>query len=376
VYTQCPHCQTLFRISAEQLKAAAGKAHCCRCDQVFSALDNLREPQADEEWPDSRFIDDFSAQQNLELPFDAHPEDDSPQEIQSSLTELLQTLQITPENAVPEPDGLEDNQLAMDDERDPFEPLYIFNDPEMDSVQIGLDSQLHDTVDSATGPAHESTTPDSPASIEAELADTDTEPQFSAIRQAPAAPIGPAPFDIPDNLPEIQPTETVPLSLEETLENTANGRRGTFGWSLAILLLSLLALGQLGWFGRDHLLRHPAGRQLLESACSLLPCQLPPRHEPEKLQVVSRAITSHPDKADALLVSLTLRNDGDFAQAWPQLELSLLDDNGGLVARRSFRPEEYRNTTGGLLQPGIPETLRLELADPGDRVVGFQFDFH
>ena len=376
MYTQCPHCQTLFRISAEQLKAAAGKAHCCRCDQVFSALDNLREPQADEEWPDSRFVNNFPEQQNLELPFESQLADDSPQEIQSGLTELLQTLQITPDNAVPEPDGLEDDQLAMDDERDPFEPLYIFNDPEMDSVQIGLDSQLHDTVDSATGPANEPATPDSLAPVDTELPDTDSESQFPAPAQAEDSPIAPVPFDIPDNLPEIQPTETAPLSLEATLENTSHGRKGTVGWSLAILLLLLLALGQLGWFGRDHLLRHPAGRQLLESACSLLPCQLPPRHEPEKLQVVSRAITSHPDKADALLVSLTLRNDGDFAQAWPQLELSLLDDNGGLVARRRFGPEEYRNTTGGMLQPGIPETLHLELADPGDRVVGFQFDFH
>lgn len=380
MYTQCPHCQTLFRISAEQLKAAAGKAHCCRCDRVFSALDNLREPQPDDSWPESRFIHDaedvdtgLPIQHNLELPFETPDPDVSRQEIQSSLTELLQTLQINPETEPPETDQTaDDEQLAVDDDRDPFEPIYLFNDPAMDSVQIGLDSRLHDTIEPA--PDTENTTP-TPQRDEAE----NTTPQHEAPEtQAVGLTLDdtpPAPFDIPDNLPDIQPTDTPPLSLEESLDADSHGTKGTFGWSVAILLLLLVALSQLAWFGRDHLLRYPAGRELLESACNLLLCQLPPRHEPDKLQVVSRAITSHAQKADALSVMLTLRNDSDYTQAWPQLELSLLDSDGNLVSRRSFRPDQYRDKARGELQPGIPETIHLELADPGDRVVGFEFNF-
>ncbi len=38
MYTECPNCQTVFRVSAQQLRAAAGKVRCGRCSQVFDAL--------------------------------------------------------------------------------------------------------------------------------------------------------------------------------------------------------------------------------------------------------------------------------------------------------------------------------------------------
>lgn len=38
--TRCPHCQTVFRASPEQLRAAAGRVRCGRCHQVFDALEN------------------------------------------------------------------------------------------------------------------------------------------------------------------------------------------------------------------------------------------------------------------------------------------------------------------------------------------------
>lgn len=41
--TQCPHCKTLFRITATQLRAARGKARCSRCHEIFNALAALRE---------------------------------------------------------------------------------------------------------------------------------------------------------------------------------------------------------------------------------------------------------------------------------------------------------------------------------------------
>ncbi|MBV2092871.1 MAG: zinc-ribbon domain-containing protein [Candidatus Thiodiazotropha sp. (ex Ctena orbiculata)] len=43
MFTQCAHCLTLFRITPEQLKAAAGQVRCCQCNQTFNALENLHE---------------------------------------------------------------------------------------------------------------------------------------------------------------------------------------------------------------------------------------------------------------------------------------------------------------------------------------------
>ena len=39
--TRCPGCQTTFRVTAEQLKARAGKVRCGQCQLVFNVLDNF-----------------------------------------------------------------------------------------------------------------------------------------------------------------------------------------------------------------------------------------------------------------------------------------------------------------------------------------------
>lgn len=44
--TRCPVCQTVFRVTPEQLKARAGKVRCGECQAVFNALDNLIDAEA------------------------------------------------------------------------------------------------------------------------------------------------------------------------------------------------------------------------------------------------------------------------------------------------------------------------------------------
>jgi predicted Zn finger-like uncharacterized protein len=41
--TRCPECQTIFRVTPEQLKARAGDVRCGQCQTVFNALDHLLE---------------------------------------------------------------------------------------------------------------------------------------------------------------------------------------------------------------------------------------------------------------------------------------------------------------------------------------------
>ena len=43
MYTQCPECDTVFRVTAEVLKQAAGKVRCGGCGMAFNALDYLSE---------------------------------------------------------------------------------------------------------------------------------------------------------------------------------------------------------------------------------------------------------------------------------------------------------------------------------------------
>lgn len=43
MYTECPDCQSLFRVSAENLRTAMGMVRCTHCSTVFNALTGLRD---------------------------------------------------------------------------------------------------------------------------------------------------------------------------------------------------------------------------------------------------------------------------------------------------------------------------------------------
>lgn len=61
MYTQCAHCQTLFRITAKQLKAASGRARCGHCGHVFNALARLVERLPDQPDAPARPREDIPA---------------------------------------------------------------------------------------------------------------------------------------------------------------------------------------------------------------------------------------------------------------------------------------------------------------------------
>ena len=43
MYTQCPDCATIFRVTAEALRTAQGDVRCGVCATSFNALENLSE---------------------------------------------------------------------------------------------------------------------------------------------------------------------------------------------------------------------------------------------------------------------------------------------------------------------------------------------
>jgi len=145
VYTQCPNCQTLFRIGVEQLKAADGKAHCCRCDQIFNALENLRSrTKTDESWPESRYIDNLPQQQDL--PFHTLLQQSSEQsqvgEAEGITSSLINTFEVEDSLPISDPSANTDH----DHNADPFEPDLDLSDLDMDSQQLNIEDPLSQSV--------------------------------------------------------------------------------------------------------------------------------------------------------------------------------------------------------------------------------------
>lgn len=159
---------------------------------------------------------------------------------------------------------------------------------------------------------------------------------------------------------------------------TARQRTKRWPWVLGVVALALALTGQLGYAERARLLDHPLARPWLDRVCGLLHCELPPRHDVSELTLVSRAIRPHPSVPGALIISATLRNDGDFAQGYPVVEITLSDLDENRIAMRRFRPREYVSdprAIGTGLAPGATASLVVEVQDPGKNAVAFEFKF-
>ena len=149
-------------------------------------------------------------------------------------------------------------------------------------------------------------------------------------------------------------------------------------WALGTLGLALSLLAQIAYAERAILLDDAHVRPLLDRTCAVFGCHLPLRHDAVKLELLSRDIRPHPSVPNALIVSATLRNDADFAQAFPEVEITLSDLDENRIAMRRFRPQEYiadsRSLAAGLA-PGATAALVFEVADPGKNAVAFEFKF-
>lgn len=182
------------------------------------------------------------------------------------------------------------------------------------------------------------------------------------------------PFEVPEDLPTLEASQRVALDLRDTLHPAAP--RSAPWWQKAlVLLLTLTLLAQLAWLRRDLWIHHPMALQL----CAWLNCKQPQQVRPDLYRVVERDMQAIPgSRPPALRLHLRFRNDADFPQPLPRLQLSLLDSNGSLIARRLLRPREYLAASWAgptVAAPHEVVTIELLLEDPGPNVRSFAFDF-
>lgn len=153
------------------------------------------------------------------------------------------------------------------------------------------------------------------------------------------------------------------------------GRRAL--WA-AIPLLTLLLAVQVMLADRERWAANASTRPTLVALCGILRCTVPAWRELTAFTVQRREIQPHPTAEKALLVTASFRNDAAWPQAWPLVELALTDLDGQRIGLRRFTPAEYLGDAApdGLMQPGQSAALALEILDPGNRAVAFEFDFY
>jgi hypothetical protein len=155
-------------------------------------------------------------------------------------------------------------------------------------------------------------------------------------------------------------------------------RRATAWHLLLILVLGMLALGQLGWLQREQLRQFPLGEAVLEQWCGATGCSLTPSAGQRVFQIVSRELQSVDAAQPLLRLRLAAVNNSGQASALPQLRLSFTNDRGQPIALRTFNPVEYLPAadTDTPIAAGATIQAELLLRDPGPEAIGFQIELH
>ena len=142
------------------------------------------------------------------------------------------------------------------------------------------------------------------------------------------------------------------------------------GLALLLVLQSVLA-------DRTRLAADAGHRPWLSALCGVLRCSLPAWREPTALTMTSREIRPLPGQASVLQVQASIRNDARWAQAWPDLRLSLADADGRVIGTGVFPPAQYlgENPGAALLEPGQSARIAFRVQEPAASTVAFTFEF-
>jgi len=263
MYTKCPECNAVFRVTSEQLSIAEGLVRCGICDVVFNGHEHIQED---------------------------------------------------------EPDANSENQLE--------EHIYsTHDDQEIESVSW-VDDKLEERNN------------DENTLIDADIIPTVIKDDFgSNLRTRNNSPIQIAVF------------------------------------TLGAIALALFFLGQISYWQNVDLLP----RSWINSFCNPLGCGDQNKPDLAAIKILNRNIYSHPNAEDALMITTSFVNQAASSQPFPVLEISLLDTQGQLVAIRRFSPKDYlvdKSLNDTLMLPNQPVGARLEVQDPGNTVIAYEFEFY
>ena len=333
--TTCSHCQSVFRLSAEQLEAAQGWAQCSVCGAPFNARSTL------------------AAENGDPLPSEMQ------QPISSILPDPISVGAVTAETVRENPPlATPQTPINVDPATFPgVSPLPQLagienraGGPDLTSI-ILIDPDAEATEDYGPLPHFSTLNP-----TDSKSATT----SGSVYRPAYAATPVATHKIVKQTLPVTPP---VP---QKTVTRVTPPRSGTAQviWGLISLILLLALLLQLVYFFRDVVaLKIPTTRPWLELGCAKIGCTLGLPKDAALIQIIGSDLQAEPAGPGHLQLKLTLGNRAPYAQAWPVLVLTLTDRKDQPQARRSFAPSEYLSDQK-LLALGIPAQSEHQLSLP------------
>jgi predicted Zn finger-like uncharacterized protein len=307
----CPHCASVFRIGDDQLAVAQGWVQCGVCGGAFDARLSL-------------LMEDGTT-----LPLAREAESPTAPEPPPSAIDFPYT--TLPPDPLPEPPPTALPEAAA---------------PEAEIEPAAEDSLFEAAADVPRGIREREAGLDLPSIIliDPNLPGDDDPGPIPLIETPPVAAPAPA-AALPENpeAPAPQPAARIEYAqpVAASAHPSARPRRlKPWVWGTVIGLLAIALAAQSAYFLRDTLAsRLPQTRPALEQACALLGCTLSLPKDLSQLQIVGSDLQIEGN--GQLRLALTLGNRAAHPQAWPILILTLSDQAGKPLARRSFAPSEY-----------------------------------
>ncbi|MEX5559666.1 DUF3426 domain-containing protein [Pseudomonas rhodesiae] len=404
--TQCPHCQTRFRVNHAQLSVARGVVRCGSCLQVFNAARQLLEQRAT-----------HAPAPTSEVPTVAQAAPEAPRAISQKQwnaeeldldnldldEELAKLERRAPQPALPvsadrrqpgdrrhkeEPLSASRDSLKADEEKWAAslfsEPSEARGQPDEDEYEAKKTAATRARTEPSMSP-HADDIEDGPP-LGTPRDDDELDPPLTPVLHEASEPE-------PEERPQprrrrtrastgahddvLQDLEDDPLHLYAQKRPSSLGRR--LVWILLVLIAAAGLVGQYIAYQFDDLARQDAYRPWFQQLCPTLGCTVPSRVDIAHIKSSNLVVRSHPEFAGALVVDAIIYNRATFSQPFPLLELRFADLNGGLIASRRFKPAEYLSgeLAGVSEMPSqTPIHISLDILDPGNKAVNYSLSFH
>lgn len=326
--TRCPACQTVFRVSPEQLAARAGRVRCGHCLKAFDALNNAVEGAP---------VSAKAAPTTAPLPATAEEPG----------------IPAAPEAIAPETEA---EPKGMEEEGEEEAAT-----PPMPAVFLGR-SETSEQFPPARQEEGESTEAEAQPTEEPVPAEAAEEPSAAAILsgraaeeeaegERPAAAVSPAP-------PALAPSAD---------------RRRAWGIALGVLTMTLLLQG-LFLLRQPLTQAMPALREPLAALCRTLGCELPLPRNAAEIGIEASDLHPEPGGRGDFVLHATLKNRAPYPQAYPHVELSLTDAADRALVRRVFGPAEWApdRSPEAAFGPDASAELALPFTAAGVAAVGYR----
>lgn len=325
MFTQCPNCATVFRVTAEVLRAAQGEVRCGVCATSFDALENLSErpfeavaePIATPDPADSMTVEELPNVEDIELSAadDADAEDSGGDD-----------LERTDEHPI----------LVLDERDEPEQPA---------AEEVVLESATEPEPATAESPTSAYTAPRIliPEDMRLRLAEE------AAARAALATDFG---------------TEAAAPSASR------------WPWLAGVAALLLVLVAQVIHSQRESLARNPGVGALVAQVYGFFGSPLTTPTDLAAYELRQWGAASDPGQQGRLLLRASIVNRAAFAQPFPLLRLALQDRFGATLGVRDVGPADYLpgESQSRLLGPGERADAEIRIVDPGQEAVGFEMD--